>query len=126
MFVLQVFVLLTDVMSLANGPTQLVPTSHLSGRRPNGQHNPTFQGREVVSMLGRAGDAYCFNNDIWHRGAPNWSDQVRLLGGTTYSQRRISQKLFPHVDYHMPAHVFEGASPRLQRFLGRHDKGPYG
>ena len=60
-----------------------------------------------------------------HRGAPNITDQPRLLGGTTYSKRFVSQRLFPHVDYQLPAHVLDGAGPRLQRFLGRHDRASY-
>ena len=51
--------------------------------------------------------------------------RVRPRLGVTYSKRFISQRLFPHVDYKLPAHVLEGAGPRLQRFLGRHDKGSY-
>ena len=39
--------------------------SHLSGREPNDQVNPSFQGRAPVSMLGKAGDAYIMNNQTW-------------------------------------------------------------
>jgi hypothetical protein len=83
-FIMQVFVLLTDVESLENGPTEFVPRSHLSGRNPNDQQNPCFQvcfhanekrvssegltdvcplgcfqGHGPVSMLGKAGDGAC-------------------------------------------------------------------
>ena len=108
-----------------NGPTQVVPGSHLSERQPNTQDAPAFQGKCAVSMLGNAGDAYMFNNQMWHRGAPNVRSEQRLLGGTTYAQRRISQRLFPHADYHMPQHVLSGPGPRLQRMLGRHDTAAY-
>ena len=109
----------------ANRPTQFVPRSHLSGRYPNDQQEPSFQGAGPVSMLGNAGDAYMMNNQVWHRGSPNMTERPRVLGGTTYCKRFVSQRLFPHVDYVLPKHVLEGAEPRLQRFLGRHDKGSY-
>ena len=124
--VMQVFTLLTDVEEVNYGPTEVVPGSHYAGRRPNDQDNPTFDGRGPVSILARAGDAYIFNNQTWHRGAPNCSDRVRYLGGVTYSKRFVAQKLYPFIDYRMPEHVWEGADARLQRLLGRHEKGAYG
>jgi ectoine hydroxylase-related dioxygenase (phytanoyl-CoA dioxygenase family) len=124
--VLQIFTPLTDVEVVEYGPTQVVPGSHYAGRRPDSQDNPTFAGREPVSLLARAGDAYLFNNQIWHRGGPNRSDRNRFLGGVTYSKRFISQRFYPFIDYQMPEHVWQGADERLQRMLGRHDKGAYG
>ncbi len=124
--VLQVFTPLTDVDEVKYGPTEVVPGSHYAGRRPNDSYNPNFAEREPVSILAKAGDAYLFNNQVWHRGAPNVSDRVRYLGGVTYSKRFVSQKLYPFIDYRMPEHVWEGADERLQRFLGRHKPGAYG
>ncbi len=124
--VLQIFTPLTDVEEVKYGPTQVVPGSHYAGRRPEIQDNPTFDGRGPVSILARAGDAYLFNNQIWHRGGPNRSDRDRFLGGVTYSKRFISQRFYPFIDYHMPEHVWQGADARLQRMLGRHAKGAYG
>ena len=43
-----------------------------------------------------------------------------------YSKQFIAQKFYPFIDYSMPSHVWDGASPRLQRMLGRHQKGAYG
>ena len=124
--VMQIFVPLTDIDEVQYGPTEVVPRSHYAGRRPNDPENPSFDGQGPVSILAKAGDAYLFNNQIWHRGAPNSSDRIRYLGGVTYSKRFVSQKLWPFIDYRMPEHVWEGASPRLQRLLGRHEKGAYG
>ncbi|NKB70584.1 MAG: hypothetical protein GKR89_26235 [Candidatus Latescibacteria bacterium] len=125
-FVLQIFTPVTDVDSVEYGPTQVVPGSHRAGRRPSEQDQPTFAGSGPVSMLAKAGDGYMFNNQIWHRGAPNASDRTRFMAGVTYSKRFVAQRFYPFVDYRMPPHVYEGASPRLQRFLGRHEKGSYG
>ena len=124
--VLQVFTPLSDADSLQGGCTEVVPGSHNAGRMPNDKDHPSFEGRGPVPILARAGEAYLFHNQIWHRGAPNQSDQRRLLGGVTYSRRFVSQKFYPFIDYRMPEHVWEGADERLQRFLGRHTKGAYG
>ena len=125
-FEMQIFVPLTDIEVVEHGPTQVVPDSHLAGRIPDSQDRPEFQGNGPVSILARTGECYMFNNQMWHRGAPNPSDRLRLLGGVTYSKRFVAQKLYPFIDYRMPNHVWEGADERLQRFLGRHAKGAYG
>jgi len=123
---LQLFTPLTSIEAVEFGPTQVVPGSHYAGRRPAVQDRPHFAGNGPVSMLARPGDAYLFNNQVWHRGAPNVSQRRRLLGGVTYSRRYVAQRFYPFIDYRMPEHVWEGAGPRLQRMLGRHRKGPYG
>ena len=128
-FVMQIFTPLTDVEAVRYGPTQVVPRSHLAGRQPHLPHEqdrPEFDGKGPHSFLVRKGDAYMFNNQVWHRGAPNASDRTRLLAGVTYSKRFIAQKFHPFIDYRMPDHVWAEASPRLQRMLGRHSKGAYG
>lgn len=125
-FVVNVMMPLTDVDALHYGPTQVVPGSHYSGRKPNTQDNPSFEGRGPVTLLARAGDAYMFHNQVWHRGAPNTSNRVRYLGGAVYSQRIIAQRFYPFLNYRMPAPVLEDASPRLLRLLGKHPKGAYG
>ena len=125
--VLQIFTPLTDVDTEDLAPTQVVPGSHLAGRKPpSGEDNPTFRDRGPVSILAKAGDAYCFNNQVWHRGPVNTTDEPRLLAGATYSRRILAQRFYPFIDYQMPEHVWDGAGPRLQRFLGRHEKGAYG
>jgi len=111
---------------LGNGEDSSARGSHRAGRRPAEQDKPTFCGTGPISLFARAGDAYMFNNQIWHRGAPNASNRTRFMAGVTYSKRFISQRFYPFIDYRMPPHVMEGASPRLQRLLGRHEKGAYG
>jgi ectoine hydroxylase-related dioxygenase (phytanoyl-CoA dioxygenase family) len=125
-FVLNVLFPLSRADAIEFGATEVVPGSHYSGRRPNSKENPTFEGRGPVSLLAQPGDLYMFHNQVWHRGAPNQSDQIRYVGSTVYSQRIIAQRLYPFIDYRMPDHVWEGADERLQRLLGRHGKGAYG
>ena len=78
---------LSDIDSLEHGPTQFVPGSHYSGRRPPPGENPAFEGRGPKSILCKAGDVYLFNHQCWHRGAPNLSDRTRYLMQIQYAQR---------------------------------------
>jgi ectoine hydroxylase-related dioxygenase (phytanoyl-CoA dioxygenase family) len=78
---------LSDIDSLEYGPTQFVPGSHYSGRRPPNSENPEFQGRGPKPILCKAGDVYLFNHQCWHRGAPNLSDRTRYLMQIQYAQR---------------------------------------
>lgn len=117
---------LTDLESMEYGPTEFVPGSHYSGRKPNDPKNPTFEGRGPVAILCKAGDIYLHNGQCWHRGAPNTSNRVRYLLQIAYCQRWVAQRFYPFLNYRMPDHVLEGADERLLRVLGKHPKGPYG
>lgn len=86
-FWLTVQVALSDIDGLEHGPSQFVPGSHYSGRRPPPGESPEFEGRGPVSMLCKAGDIYLFNHQCWHRGAPNLSDRTRYLMQLQYAQR---------------------------------------
>lgn len=122
---LNVMIALSDVRSEEFGPTQVVAESHLSGRKPD-YATVLPPGSVPTSLLARAGDCYLVNSQTWHRGAQNETDQTRYLVTTTYGRRFISQRFFPFLNYRMPAHVLDGASPRMLRLLGKHQKGPYG
>lgn len=125
--VLQIFTAVMDIDTPERAPTQVVPGSHYAGRGPDlSEEEPTFRGRGPVSIFAKTGDAYMFDNQVWHRGPKNTMDGPRLLAGVTYSRRHISQRFYPFVDYKMPKHVWEGTDERLQRLLGRHKKGAYG
>jgi ectoine hydroxylase-related dioxygenase (phytanoyl-CoA dioxygenase family) len=125
-FRMTVQIMLTDCDQEQYGPTQFVLGSHYSGRHPNDPKAPSFMGRGPTNVLCKAGDIYLHNGQAWHRGAPNNSHRTRYLLQIAYCQRWVSQRFFPFIDYKMPPHVWEGASDRLQRVLGRHPKGPYG
>lgn len=119
-------ILLTDVATIEQGPTQYVPGSHYAGRDPEPGDNPTFEGQAPVSIFGKAGDAYLHNGQAWHRGAPNESDQTRYVLQLSYGMRHIAQRFYPFLNYRMPDHVLEGADENLLRVLGKHPKGAYG
>jgi ectoine hydroxylase-related dioxygenase (phytanoyl-CoA dioxygenase family) len=124
--VVNVMIALTEMEVLEHGPTQLVPHSHRSGLAAPPSNDPASAGYEIVSVLAKPGDAYLFNNQLWHRGAQNNSDRIRFVVTTAYARRFVAQRFYPFLGYRMPAHVTKDAGERLLRLLGKHPKGPYG
>lgn len=130
-FVLNFNYYLCDVDE-ALGPTQFVPGSHRSGRGPGPDNrdangSPAYEGRSAVSAVGPAGTAVMWNDQTWHRGAPNKSgDRVRWVQQAPYGRRFIAQRFWPFVNYQLPAHVVTRANPRRRRLLGMHERGAYG
>ena len=60
--------------ALEDGPTGVIPGSHLSGRPPPGSRSHDddldYEGQKVVPLITRAGDAGLFVSDVWHRRMP--------------------------------------------------------
>jgi hypothetical protein len=119
---------LTDVESIDFGPTQAIPGSHLFGAAPPGEMAGTKWESSIVSCLGRAGTVVMFNNQVWHRGAPNRSDRVRYMTQVSYARRIIGHRYFPFMNYRMPERCYAGVenNPRKKRLLGFLPTGPYG
>jgi ectoine hydroxylase-related dioxygenase (phytanoyl-CoA dioxygenase family) len=115
---------LTDVLTEANGPTQVIPGSHLFGKFCDG--NVSEYEDQIQSCLGPAGTAVCFNNQVWHRGSRNSSQVPRYITQITYAKRLVGHKYAPFMNYQMPAHCYENASPRLKQLLGFLPNGAYG
>jgi hypothetical protein len=69
---------------------------------------------------------YIFNNQGWHRGAPNTSDRTRYTCGQAYGRRWVAQRFFPFANYQIPQHVLDRADERRRRVLGFHPSGAYG
>ena len=91
---LTVQIALTDITEPEHGPTEVVPGSQFSGRLPPQDHAepdedspPTCKGQGPVPIFCRAGDAYLFNHQVWHRGTLNRSDRTRYLMQHQYCQR---------------------------------------
>jgi ectoine hydroxylase-related dioxygenase (phytanoyl-CoA dioxygenase family) len=105
---------------------QVVPGSHLFGRRCP----PALEGTEweerIVTCAGPAGSVTMFNCQVWHRGAPNTSDRCRYMAQCTYARRLVGHKYYPFMNYQMPEHVYGNANPRLKRLLGFLPHGAYG
>jgi ectoine hydroxylase-related dioxygenase (phytanoyl-CoA dioxygenase family) len=115
---------LTDVLFEENGPTQVIPGSHLFGKFCDGD----ISGYEdqIYSCLGAMGSAVCFNNQVWHRGSRNSSSITRYITQITYAKRLVGHKYAPFMNYQMPSHCYEGADERLKQFLGFLPNGAYG
>jgi ectoine hydroxylase-related dioxygenase (phytanoyl-CoA dioxygenase family) len=114
---------LTDVLSSENGPTQVIPASHLFGKLCNGDISG-YEDR-IHSCLGGMGTAVCFNNQVWHRGSRNSSSVTRYITQVTYAKRLVGHKYEPFINYQMPSHCYENAEPRLKRLLGFLPSGAY-
>ena len=113
---------LTDVLTVENGCTQVIPGSHLFGRVCPAD----VSGHEIHNCLAPMGSAVCFNNQVWHRGAPNLSDKARYITQVTYGKRLVGHKYYPFMNYQMPEHCYKNASPRLKSLLGFLPHGAYG
>lgn len=130
-FVVNMNYFLTDV-GPDLGPTEIVPTSHRSGRGPEPEDMgpdglPRYNGHGVVSVLARAGDALLWHDQLWHRGAPITAQSGRrVVQQGAYGKRFIAQRFYPFVNYQFPPGVLERATPRRRRLLGVHPRGPYG
>ncbi|MBI2191138.1 MAG: phytanoyl-CoA dioxygenase family protein [Planctomycetes bacterium] len=109
---------LTDIESEEDGPTQFVPGSHYSGRKPNDPDHPVFGGRGPVSMLCRAGDIYLQNNQCWHRGAPNRSHRTRYILQSQYAARWATRRFGDYTRVPVPEDYLRSASERFQRVYG--------
>lgn len=114
---------LTDVLSEENGPTQVIPQSHLFGKFCDGDISG-YEDR-IYSCLGARGSVVCFNNQVWHRGSRNNSDVTRYITQITYAKRFVGHKYHPIMNYQMPSHCYEGASPKLRQLLGFLPSGAY-
>jgi hypothetical protein len=117
---------LTDVLTVENGPTQIIPGSHLFGKHCDG--NITGLENKIVSALGPAGTVVMFNNQVWHRGSKNQSDLTRIVTQVTYAKRLVGHKYSPFINYQLPQHVIAhvGDDKRKKRLIGFLSGGAYG
>lgn len=112
---------LTDVSLPENGPTVLIPGSHLFG-----SPCPSEPTEEPAYACGPAGSVALFNNQTWHCSGMNSSQHTRLITQVSYGRRIIGHKYNPFMNYQMPEHVYRDANPRLRRLLGFLPTGYYG
>lgn len=114
---------LTDVLDVKNGPTQVIPGSHMFGRSV--PEDLSDYKDQFKSCLGPAGTAVCFNNQVWHRGSRNDTEDPRYITQVTYAKRLIGHKYDLMMNYQMPEHIYKGANRRLKRLLGFLPPGAY-
>ena len=109
---------LSDIDTVEDGPTQMVPGSHYSGRHPNSQEHPEFDGRGPTSILCKAGDIYLQNNQGWHRGAPVTSDKTRYVFQSQYAARWAYTRFGEYNRVPVPDMVLQHADDTLKKVLG--------
>ena len=84
--------------ALEDGPTGVIPGSHLSGKPPpKGRHLDdalSYENRGVVPFVVKAGDVGFFVSDVWHRRMPTQDgDHGRFFLQVHYGRRDIAQRI---------------------------------
>jgi hypothetical protein len=117
---------LSDIDTLENGATEVVPRTHFSGRNVPGQDGLIFEGRGPVPILCKAGDVYLFNHQLWHRGSVNQSSRRRYLMQNQYC-RAWGPYRFASTDAakRLPANGNAPVNPRLAALLDPIRKQPF-
>ena len=125
-FALGVHIYLQDC-AIEDGPTGVLPGSHLSGRPPPlGRHlddDLDFEGQRVTPFIVRAGDAGLFVSDIWHRRMPTRDgDHGRFFLQVHYGRRDIAQRLLTTAQSNQlsPEAVARAGTERERRVIGLH------
>ena len=113
--------------ALEDGPTGVLPGSHLSGRAPPNDRDMDddldYEGQHVVPLLTRAGDAGLFVSDIWHRRMPTGDgDHGRFFLQVHYGRRDIAQRLVPTdaANQLSPEAIARAATARERKVIGLH------
>jgi hypothetical protein len=125
-FALGVHIYLQDC-AIEDGPTGVIPRSHLSGRPPPlGRHlddDLDFEGERVTPFIVRAGDAGLFVSDIWHRRMPTRDgDHGRFFLQVHYGRRDIAQRLLTTAQSNQlsPEAIARAGTERERRVIGLH------
>lgn len=118
---------LTDVPTVDYGPTQFIKGSHLFGIHCTNERAEKHQDK-LVSAIGPIGTCVIVNNQTWHRGGPNPSQQDRYVTQISYGKRLIGHKYGKFMNYEMPEDVIDyvGDDERKKRLLGFLGHGAYG
>lgn len=117
---------LSDVLNVENGPTQFIPGSHLFGQHCTNDRAEQYLDNSVYAT-GPIGTCVMFNNQVWHRGTDNTSNQDRTIAQITYAKRLVGHKYGSFMNYHLPDEITdEITDPRKKRLLGFLSHGAYG
>ena len=113
--------------NIEDGPTAVIPYSHLSGRFPPARQYKddglTWRGNSSIPLIAKAGDVAMFVSDIWHRRLPAKArDQGRYFLQVHYGRRDIAQRLKSTADVnHLSAEAVQRAnSERKKTLIGLH------
>ena len=113
--------------ALEDGPTGVIPGSHLSGRPPPASRTHDddldYDGRKVTPLITRAGDAGLFVSDVWHRRMPTRDgDHGRFFLQAHYGRRDIAQRLLKTDEANQlsPEAIARARTDRERRIIGLH------
>jgi ectoine hydroxylase-related dioxygenase (phytanoyl-CoA dioxygenase family) len=113
--------------AIEDGPTGVIPGSHLSGRSPPGSRSMDddldYEGKKVVPLLTRAGDAGLFVSDVWHRRMPaRDGDHGRFFLQVHYGRRDIAQRILTTAESNQlsPEAIARAGTERERRVIGLH------
>jgi ectoine hydroxylase-related dioxygenase (phytanoyl-CoA dioxygenase family) len=110
--------IMLDDFTHMNGPTLLLPASHLDEDKPTDEyfHN------NAIRALGKAGDILLFNANVWHASSVNKSDAGRRAIPITFTKSLIKQLLdYPRA---LGYDKMETFSEPMQQILGYHSRVP--
>lgn len=110
-----------------DGPTGVIPGSHLSGRFPPPERSHDddldYEGQKVVPLLTKAGDAGLFVSDVWHRRMPTQpGDHGRFFLQVHYGRRDIAQRLLTTAESNQlsPEAIARAGTSRERKVIGLH------
>ena len=112
---------------IEDGPTGVIPGSHLSGRYPpqdrGHDDDLDYEGRRVEPLIVRAGGAGLFVSDVWHRRMPTRDgDHGRFFLQVHYGRRDIAQRLVTTAEVNQltPEAIARATTERERRVIGLH------
>lgn len=110
-----------------DGPTQVVPRSHRSGRVPDYDcvDDPDFgyDGNRPELVPANAGDVLLFASDLWHRGTPAAAGgRGRLFLQCHYGRRDIAQRIVTTAEVNQltPEAIARASDGRARTVVGLH------
>ncbi len=111
-----------------DGPTGVIPMSHLSGRFPPTDRymddDLDFKGNKVEPMITKAGDVGFFVSDVWHRRMPAGDqDSGRFFLQVHYGRRDIAQRIktTTEINHLSEEAISRAGEQRQQTLIGLHD-----
>jgi hypothetical protein len=114
---------------LQDGPTGVIPGSHLSGRTPPAKQvfdeDLTYNDVGVQPIIAKPGDVGFFVSDIWHRRMPTRpGDRGRFFLQVHYGRRDIAQRLLTtdEVNHLSDEAILRARSKRAKTIAGLHGR----
>jgi len=109
---------MVDDFTEDNGPTLLLPKSHLNESKPTDE----YFHQHAIKAIGKAGSVLLFNANVWHASSLNISNKDRRAIPITFTKSLIKQLLdYPRA---LGYDKMETFSESMQQILGYHARVP--